>query len=389
MINYLSKRVEQLLDTLLDPLWQRALRAPWSIRLTLLSLAAALIGWLTYPEKARSIVDDAYYMARGAFDDSGAPPLSARTTAKLRSTTNRLALLVKSDLTQLNAATPWSIAQTMNAILDQAGADRQGLAAFIRSGADPACSCWVEIPRTTTDRVVFISGWILAALAKAGIAASDDEVEFLLREQQDTGWWPTFAAAREPQAASTYATAWILIGLYEQKSRGLIVQQRLPDVERAIQNGTTWLLSDRQPKGRWKPYPHMPGSAVSEAVSGVVMHALHLTAPGEMIALDKEWLDNLPGRVIAVTDHEKSYVEVATSRGVSIDHFVQITLPWMLIATVDAFPSGDRMQRARATEWLEKQLNHEGVLNAETVGRNWWRAEVLYALRQTLRAVEG
>jgi hypothetical protein len=388
MLGYLNKRAEQLLDSLLEPLWQRALRASWPTRLLILVLAVALIVSVTYPAKVRSLGNTAYYLALGAFADPQTPALSGRSRERLRSAADRLALLVRSDLAQLDAVTPWSLAQTMYAIPAWAAVDRERLFRFIRERANPDCSCWTEIPTTTLDRCVFISGWIFAALAKTGTPASEKEIEFLLKEQDTSGWWPTFSAANPPQSASTYTTAWVLIGLQEQRMRGLISEQQLPAIDIAIQTGTTWLLSNREPNARWKPYPYMTTSAVSESISGLAMHALHATTPENMAVIDREWLDNLPRRPISVSEHENSYVLVSTKAGVSIDHFVQIKLPWLLVATVDAFPNGDVIQRARATGWLETQLNQADVLAADTVAQNWWRAEVLYSLFRTLRAVE-
>jgi hypothetical protein len=389
MITYLGKKFEQLLDTLLEPVWQKILRASGLTRFSLLLLAAAIIASVTYPAVVGSAAANLYYAARGVFSDTRALPLRAQTISKLRASTNRLALLVRSDLASLDAATPWSTAQALYAIGGKADIDPERLTTFIRGGRDAGCSCWVEIPSTTTDQCIFISGWVLAALAKVGVAASADEVEFLLREQHGSGWWSTFPVRGETLSASAYATAWALLGLHEQRTRNLIPQQHVRAVELAIQNATTWLLSTREKQARWKPYPTMMRSAASESISGVVLHALHLTAPGDVAAIDKEWLDNLPPRAVATSDHENSYVEITTARGRSIDHFVQIKLPWLLVATVDAFPNGDRVQRARATRWLENQINQESVLAADTVQHNWWRAELLYSLLHTLEATEA
>ena len=64
-----------------------------------------------------------------------------------------------------------------------------------------------------------------------------------------------------------------------------------------------------------------------------------------------------------------------------IDHFQQITLPWMLIATVDAYSSGGIFQKARARDWIDAALSEHSVLTADANTNNWWRAEFLYALK--------
>jgi hypothetical protein len=56
----------------------------------------------------------------------------------------------------------------------------------------------------------------------------------------------------------------------------------------------------------------------------------------------------------------------------------------MLVATVDAYPQGDLLHRMHAMEWLENSLNHQSVVNADSVDAAWWRAELLYSLNYVL-----
>jgi hypothetical protein len=64
--------------------------------------------------------------------------------------------------------------------------------------------------------------------------------------------------------------------------------------------------------------------------------------------------------------------------------FTQIKLPWLLIATADAYANGSLLQRVKALSWIEQVLAQDGVTNSDTEPDNWWRAEVLYALRYVL-----
>lgn len=387
MVSYLSKKVEELLDTLLEPLWQRVLRASVMTRLLVLGLGAAIAFFAANPDGLRSLATDGYYLSRGMFRDSEHLKLRREIDAQLQASTGRLTRVVENDLTQLERGlnTPWSAAQAALALAGAVEIDGQRLAAFVRAKRDPTCDCWVEIPASTNDHCVFISGWILAALAEGGVAATAGELEFLLKEQREIGWWPTFPVTGESTSASTYTTAWVLLGLQGQLDKGLIAPQSAQAVKIAIRKGTAWLLSTRE-KARWRPYPYIKSSPLSESVSGVVLHALHRTAADAVIELDGEWLDSLPERTITAGESENSYVEIATGRGVSIDHFVQIKLPWVLAATVDAFPNGTRLQRAKAQQWIENALDHESTVAADTVQSNWWRSELLYALRHTSKA---
>jgi hypothetical protein len=80
-------------------------------------------------------------------------------------------------------------------------------------------------------------------------------------------------------------------------------------------------------------------------------------------------------------DIEFNNVELRGSNIERIDHFSQIKLPWMLIATIDAYPSGDIFQKGRARNWIDAALSEHGVLTADASTNNWWRAELLYALK--------
>ena len=50
---------------------------------------------------------------------------------------------------------------------------------------------------------------------------------------------------------------------------------------------------------------------------------------------------------------------------------MQITLPWMLIATVDAYPNGTIFQKARARNWINAALSKHSVLTADANTENW------------------
>jgi hypothetical protein len=66
------------------------------------------------------------------------------------------------------------------------------------------------------------------------------------------------------------------------------------------------------------------------------------------------------------------------------DKTIQITLPWMLIATADAYGAGNYVERTHALLWIERVLGQEAVIHADTQVQNWWRAEYLLALRSIL-----
>jgi len=164
--------------------------------------------------------------------------------------------------------------------------------------------------------------------------------------------------------------------------RELVSSAMRSRAEDAVARGVAWLLHTRTELGKWKPYPNIAKSRESDSISGLVLHTLHVADPSGLRELDRDWLSSLPRTPPEAPLEEGSYVEF---RG-RFDHFQQITLPWMLIATVDAYPSGDIFQRARTRNWIDSALSERSVLAADAdTTTNWWRAELLYALKYVRR----
>jgi hypothetical protein len=253
-----------------------------------------------------------------------------------------------------------------------------------------ACNCWQEITAPHSLPNVIVSGWVLFALAEFHFPATESELRFFLMEQKRDGWWSVFQATDEEANASTFGTAWALIGLQAQLRNKLIPQTMEEEVSNAIRNGSSWLIRHRSGTC-WKDYPLNEAGKDSVSLSGLVMHALHLTAPDSIEQLKKDWLYNLPSahicrnhfdRVPDANAREQSFFGVKLRVGDSVSEaFVQLTLPWMLIATADAYSAGNHFERTRALLWMERALDQESVIHADTQVNNWWRAEFLLALR--------
>jgi hypothetical protein len=227
----------------------------------------------------------------------------------------------------------------------------------------------------------------MAALAELGVPVSQEEIDYVLSKQdQREGWWSTFSDSSQYQYASAYTTAWIIIGLAEQRRRELLGAEDTKRATSAIAQAANWLLQHRgRNNARWKPYPNLASASESESISGLVVHALHISGAVPTNEVDKEWLDNLPEKRIAASDVENNYLELKGPTRVLLDHFVQIKLPWVLIATGDAYESGDVWEKGKALRWIETNISDKGVTSADANENNWWRAELLYALKSTLQ----
>jgi hypothetical protein len=224
-------------------------------------------------------------------------------------------------------------------------------------------------------------------LAEAGAPAESDEIDYVVNSQSNDGWWAMFPVGQDQREyASSYATALILLGLQAQLERGLLPQGKRDVVATTISRGARWLLSVRGEGSRWHAYPNAPGSKVSESISGLVIHALHRTLRGQTRDVERIWLTHLPTDLPKIEDTDPVFVEVMTGKErVGVDAYVQIRLPWMLVATADSYSSGNLLDRSSALNWLDKVLAQKGVATADVGLANWWRAEFLFSLAEVLR----
>jgi hypothetical protein len=387
-MEYVQGKLIQLADSLFAPIWAWVMARSWTFRLSVLVLGGVIVlSW----HKA-DIVSENYRLGVSVLriataDNSFA--LDSETKAKLISTTERLDKTVKTDLTSIAELTPWSIAQSIVALEgNKPTTSRPGYAqkaiSLIRSNETNGCFCWAETStsKETGEMCTFIAGWVMLAFSNLGETISDGELAHILGAQKAEGWWPMFEDRTDETFASTYSTAWIVLGLAEMNRRELISSAMRSRAEDAVARGVAWLLHTRTDLGKWKPYPNIAKSRESDSISGLVLHTLHVADPSGLRELDRDWLSSLPRTPPEAPLEEGSYVEF----GGRFDHFQQITLPWMLIATVDAYPSGDIFQRARTRNWIDSALSERSVLAADAdTTTNWWRAELLYALKYVRR----
>jgi hypothetical protein len=386
MLAYFRKIYETLLLSVVVPICVWVLAMSFAKRLLiLLAISAGIAFWL-YPSALKNGAAYSGRLLRVATTDPGAIPLEKtlhRGTAEAR---RRLlaASINDANLISTGEITGWSAAQSLLAIGQQGklNSDEEQFFQHIRASRLQTCSCWPELNGDDEKRAwTFVSGWVLAALARKHIPASNAELGFLLDQQNPDGSWASIPTRDVPQFASVYATSWSLIGLLNQLDAGLVADQaRARQARLAVKRGAAWLLNKRQAEARWKPYPNLQSSSISGSISGLAMHALHMAVPEQMAAIDKAWLDNLPASPVPASLGEHSYVEIKHGGTRQIDHFVQLTMPWMLIGTVDAYPAGDIFQRTRALTWIEQTLSQESVRNADAEHTNWWRAELLIAM---------
>jgi hypothetical protein len=388
MAGYFWKKLQEVLDALLEPFWRRVSawtrELSWQGRALLLILAglAALVAayWSSLPVFYRTALAFGTVVTNG----STQIPLDSSLALRIRETSRRLAEGLRADLNDpgnLDPPSAWTLAQLTAASSGIIKIKPEVVRTYFSKNTEIACNCWQERPHSDSRPNVAVSGWVLFALAELNFPATEAQVRFLLKEQKRDGWWSVYQATDDQANASTFGTAWALIGLQTQLQNKLIPKTMEEEALSAIGNGSSWLIRHRSGI-RWKDYPLQEKGANSDSLSGLVMHALHLTASESIKQLKEQWLDNLPSEVPAAGHGTHSFVWVKLRVGAPVkDEFEQITLPWMLIATADAYGAGNYFKRTRTLLWMERALYQETVLHADTQVENWSRAEFLLALR--------
>lgn len=386
MLDLLNNKVSELVSTLVEPIWKRILGLSWIGRFVILLVMLGLMLVGTHLEQAASSAGTLANLARVSWARDLQIPLRTSLVTQVQDTAQRIATSLEADLGRPGEADtqPWPIAQATVASLRVVSIDVDSIREFLRASEDRSCSCWRDFPGKFSfqPRNIPASSWVIFALAEIDTHATSGEIDFLLSEQQSEGWWAIFPVEKSKREhASTYGTALALLALQNQLSKKLISGSDALRVSTAISNGASWLIAKREPRARWKDYPLNPSGKVSESISGLVLYALHTVSPGKLGRIDQEWLDSLPSSPPSASDADKDYYWIESKDGTYLDGYVQVKLPWMLIATVDAYPSGNTLQRASTLQWLEFALQQQSVVAADIEPTNWWRAELLYALK--------
>jgi serine/threonine protein kinase len=226
--------------------------------------------------------------------------------------------------------------------------------------------CWIE---ERTGCKMIISGWVMLAKKDLGKPITDKQLEFVLKNQSAEGWFPAYPYLEDSRNATTHPTSIIVWGLTEQLRHNLINIKDREKVKTAIVKGVDWLLKTRKRQTQdylWTACPndaefvHLP----SFGLDGLIIYLLHNVAESglqipdlaeELKEIDSMWLNNLSNMTtLSLEDKVDGRCNTYTSDGDILDRTIRFTIPWSIMATVEAFPNGTLWQKAVAAKWLEK-----------------------------------
>jgi hypothetical protein len=317
-------------------------------------------------------------LPRVAFEDSDRIPLTKNASTAMRTAIDVLKREGASDLAASARFPPiagyeaWPAAQS----IVSTGVPRQDVFVAIVKQKDGKCHCWPQFSNLPAN--IAATAWVLRAFALAKQNPGEMELQFLLSRQRD-GAWPLYD---DTDDRSTFATALGVLALYDLLHANALTPQQRSDCEVALDRGVAFLRGSNY-GNRWRYYPARSDSGTSDADSGLVIYTLHYVGKGDR-KLDKLWLDSLPHDRLSSRDDEISNTRWLYPRDQlrppvpdSIRH---LRLPWIVAATVSAYPSGSTWQRAKAAALLETifdQSDDASLVPPE----NFKRAELLIALR--------
>ena len=391
MFESLKKAIDEIFGSVIRPIKEWILRQSWGVRtICLVVIAAAAFAWWK-PQTVSGMYQQSRFYWRSWHGDSGKLPLSRSAQQALALALGRLTPGVEADLdtegdNPASPITPWSASQSVLALqsIGRPIADKDSYVAYVNKGRFvPDCFCWTErVDDPRSDVSSFISGWVMTAFAGLGVPLASPDYDYVLHVQNGAGWWPMFPESGAAKYPSTYATGWMALGLYRQRATGLVPPEKRAAVDRAILRARLWLMHSRE-GARWQAHPGAPASETLDAVSAFALHVLHQIGGADLSDVDRAWLDALPTQNLQPTSRDNHYIELPYGSRSNIDRISDVRLPWVLLATADAYGSGTTAQKARTLNWIEKVLRDPSVRNADTQGFDWMRAELLLGLAET------
>lgn len=347
-----------------------------------------------YPTQILRLVERSYYVALlTTVDSEKYLPLSQsaqKNLAELIDTLERdqAVDLRRRDLGVDQGFNTWAVSQMIVALGDKSPVTSDAVRGFFERNMDASCGCWRETPQKQPHTAA--SGWTLFAMSKLGLPPPDTSIDFLLARQSPDGWWPLHPAKVEARNASTYATAWATLALCSLRPQLAADKVRSEKASLAVDGALNWLSRSKVTgKARWFDYPANDPHIKSISISGLAIHALHVCgAEGLLAATDSAWLDEIDYTIVDAndTDVSNTYIELMDG-ALDFDRTRHYKLQWQLVATVDAYPRGDKVQRAAAVQWIETILTPE-LAGPEVRSKNWVASELLYALKYLRQYVD-
>jgi hypothetical protein len=272
----------------------------------------------------------------------------------------------------------WTVAQMAVALSPLGPSDSSKVVEYLNATKDGKCGCWREYG---TPHYAGPSYWALLSLGKIKSDLEPDALEFLLHTQKPNGSWSIALTTADPSNSATYPTSWALVVLDGYQRKQVVPLDQRDSVDQAIARGRQLLLRMRTAnKARWRDYWDEYGvENISD--SGLALHVLKQLGVNDE-KIDRLWLQNLPQDPITANESDKSDHRIQLETlNYFVDSIRRYKLPWVLIATRDAYANGSSQEHDKAQRWVDKLLSNPTEITLTVANTPHVAAELLIALR--------
>lgn len=385
IIEELVRRVQPHLRKL--RLWQLILLFIFVASSSMLYLAPGGI-----PAAAQKYLSSIYYTPRAIFSSENLP-LSKDQEKTLGKHIKRLTsqlIDVYNERGTNEYMNSWAVSQVVIGSNDESILQSDDLRTALLKTQDGETGAWKDFPDAPYVHIP-ATCWVLLALHKTDFGPTRT-LEFLLKTQDKAdGSWSMYPVVGFRDIASTYATTMAILALDFWVGDRRIDDQLRPMIKKAMSRGVNWLLGNHhQELWIWNDYPqNETEGSPSVALTSLVVHALSKTSVGsdryDLDQIASVYLDNLPSYPMTPWTKEVPGIMLTGEPGTKPvpDTSRYYVLPWLIIATVDAYGHAGFRQRVAALEFVDELIGHlekfAGAISVED--RPWIAAEYLIALR--------
>mgnify|MGYP003614614214 CR=1 FL=1 len=244
--------------------------------------------------------------------------------------------------------------------------------------------CWREIEGVDDLRA---SAWVVSTNGVLGLTNQYNcsTVNFFLKQQLPGGAWSMFILDKQnDEYGSTYTTCHVLRALHN--SLPYITDSVKQKTQEAINKGADWLLQNIHDTltMTWADYKAGENyeNTISKSLSGLAMHTLNLIgmATPEM---NQKWLRSLKSKDALIDIYYRERSDMEYKKGNEIvfrDITRHLTIPWQLIATIDAYKDGNYAQRFKANKWIDEVVRNLNIKEMTKIPR-FVKAEIAMSLR--------
>lgn len=395
MTGFLLEILHEIGGILASKVLPRLRKLSTRARLLILLAVVAVVLQVFWPEIPQGAVTGTRRVAMAALDGD-ALPLRGVDRQRLDRLIYRFGDFLHSgyskqfdgDTTRVRIFQAWDTAQVAVALNGlnlpgRASIEAPKILAYLQSTRSADCSCWKERQGEDPGRAhVGATAWVLYAKAQLGISAEEAEIRFLLDQQHArANSWSMFPCV-EPDSGSTYATAWAVLALGEQTRRKLLPEHLSRQVGAAVRSGLSWLEAQEKPNGLWASYPRLNHPEdISYSNSGFATFVLNQLELYPSAERRRSWMRHVPAALPKTFAAESYNSWVCQDNNSQREAVRYLLVPWILVASAEAYGDGSLLQRARVVRLVEDLVAREDDLISEVGQEYFLAAEVVIALR--------